>query len=638
MEPVSERLTMPVQMKAYRVFIASPGGLDAERRKFNEILSEYNRIDGYARGIIYIPVGWEETLGGVGRPQSFINDDVKKCDYFLLLLWDRWGSRPSADNDSSPFTSGTEEEFSVAKGNLHDMQKPMRDIIILFKSINERQLADPGEQLQKVLDFKKNLEETKEFYFRTFDVLEKFEYFVRQHLAQWTRDDENGIDKNEPRGGPGSPAETLTPAGSDDVKVETLPCKEKGTAKQTTEEIQKAWKLAEEGKLTEAENLFAKSVVYSSSPKTLNDYAVFLKRIGRINQAEMMHQRGVELSELSGDFRSLAANLCNLGSVYLSRGLFDKAEETYNKSLVIEKQLGSLEGTANNYCNLGMVYQIRGYLEKAEELFNKALEINKRLNRLKEIAGVYCNLGVVYKTRGQFDKAEDLFNESLKITKKLGCLEETATLYRNIGAIHQTRGQLDKAEEMYNKALKIEKQLGHFEGMAGVYCNLGIIYHKRGQFDKAEEIFNKALEISQQIGHLEGMANAYGNLGNTYRTRNRLEKAEDMYKKALEIDERLGRRESIAVAYGNIGIIYGIRGQLDRAEEMFNKALEIDQQLGRLEGMANQYCNLGNVYEKRERKEKAIEFWRKAKGLYEQLGANDKAEEIQRGIEGLEEK
>ena len=85
---------MPDDLKRYRVFIASPGGLPEERKAFRDVIQHYNEMDAMERGIVFTPVGWEITLGGVGRPQSLINEDVKKCDYFVLLLWDRWGSRP----------------------------------------------------------------------------------------------------------------------------------------------------------------------------------------------------------------------------------------------------------------------------------------------------------------------------------------------------------------------------------------------------------------------------------------------------------------------------------------------------------------------------------------------------------------
>jgi hypothetical protein len=64
----------------YRVFIATPGGLDDERKSFRKTLEDYTASDAEPRGVTFQPVGWEETLGGPGRPQGLINDDLKECD------------------------------------------------------------------------------------------------------------------------------------------------------------------------------------------------------------------------------------------------------------------------------------------------------------------------------------------------------------------------------------------------------------------------------------------------------------------------------------------------------------------------------------------------------------------------------
>src|SRR4051812_35803085 len=99
---------MPRSIKAYRIFIASPGGLQDVRGAFREVINEYNEAEAIHRCALFTPVGWELTLGGVGRPQSLINEEIKECDLFILVLWNRWGSETDAKN--SKYSSGTEEE------------------------------------------------------------------------------------------------------------------------------------------------------------------------------------------------------------------------------------------------------------------------------------------------------------------------------------------------------------------------------------------------------------------------------------------------------------------------------------------------------------------------------------------------
>ena len=179
----------------YKVFIASPGGLREEREAFRDTIREYNEeIDQQRRDLTFMPVGWEETLGGSGRPQSLINEDIIACDYFILLLWNRWGSSPDTP-DKSRYSSACEEEFALALECLEDPAKPMREVLIFFKAVAPAQLADPGEQLSQVLDFKRQLEREKTHFFTTFDEMAVFQQQQRRHLAKWMHAHEAGRDE-----------------------------------------------------------------------------------------------------------------------------------------------------------------------------------------------------------------------------------------------------------------------------------------------------------------------------------------------------------------------------------------------------------------------------------------------------------
>ena len=138
---------MPKDIRHYRVFIASPSGLDDERRAFRDVLYDFNNRDGIHRGMHFDPWGWELTLGQHGRPQETINREVRESDYLILVLHDRWGTPPG--DPSNLYSSGTEEELNVATQCLKDFQFPMKQIVMLFKSVHPRQLADPGSALQK---------------------------------------------------------------------------------------------------------------------------------------------------------------------------------------------------------------------------------------------------------------------------------------------------------------------------------------------------------------------------------------------------------------------------------------------------------------------------------------------------------
>ena len=186
---------MADRITRYKVFIASPGGLQQEREAFRDTIRAYNEeIDQQRRDLTFMPVGWEETLGGYGRPQSLINEDIIACDYFILLLWDRWGSPPDTLGKSR-YSSACEEEFALALECLGDPAKPMREVVIFFKAAAPAQLADPGSQLNQVLNFKRKLEREKTHLFTTFDETAAFQRQQRRHLANWVYAHETSRDE-----------------------------------------------------------------------------------------------------------------------------------------------------------------------------------------------------------------------------------------------------------------------------------------------------------------------------------------------------------------------------------------------------------------------------------------------------------
>ena len=66
--------------RALRIFLASPGDLEAERRLSREVVENFNRRFARHLGHTLELLGWEDTLPGVGRPQALINKDVDECD------------------------------------------------------------------------------------------------------------------------------------------------------------------------------------------------------------------------------------------------------------------------------------------------------------------------------------------------------------------------------------------------------------------------------------------------------------------------------------------------------------------------------------------------------------------------------
>ncbi|MFN0141517.1 MAG: tetratricopeptide repeat protein [Pyrinomonadaceae bacterium] len=490
--------------RTIRVFIASPGDLAVERAAFKEVIDELNGGFGDGAGVVFEALGWEDTLATTGRrSQSVINQDVDRCDVFILAMHRRWGQ----DAPDSPYSSYTEEEFQLAYERWKNKKAP--EIFVFFKHIDPGQMADAGPQLQKVLDFRRQLEETRQVLYHGFADESEFRKEVNKHLRAFAKGELPKADAPLER--IILPMETLVAVEKERKEKEAALAKAEAEHKVAeaavarAEELaldlaESASKAALEGRVEEARQDFAKATNGTTNLRVLYLASQFYFRAGDLTAAEEILERSLAISGRDSETADTAAVLGNLGLIYQTRGELDRAEEMHKKSLAIAEKLCREEYMASQYGNLGLIYETRGELDLAEEMHKKALAINEKLGREEGMSANHGNLGLIYRTRGEMDRAEDMLKKSLAIHKKLGNQEGIAITYGNLGLIYQIRGEIDRAEKMVKKSLAINEKLGRLEGMANQYANLGSVAEDRGDLDGARALLAKSRDLFSKVG------------------------------------------------------------------------------------------------------------------------------------------
>lgn len=169
-----------IKRNVLTVFIATPGDLVKERNILREVVERINKSIGRNIGWNLELLGWEDTLPSFARPQELINKDVECCDLFIGVLWKRWGQ------PTNKYDSGFEEEFRLARKRKVRGEHP--EIWLFFKKIDEENLKDPGEQLKKVLNFRKEQIEKKELLFKEFTTLSDWEKLIHDLAIQYILD------------------------------------------------------------------------------------------------------------------------------------------------------------------------------------------------------------------------------------------------------------------------------------------------------------------------------------------------------------------------------------------------------------------------------------------------------------------
>ena len=177
------------------VFVASPGDVDEERNRLEDVICEFNTTWSRKFGIRLELIRWEtHAYPSVGKdPQSVINEQVPQdFDLFIGLMWYRFGTQTGHAG------SGTVEEFQRAKQR-YDANPDALQLMIYFKDAPPKiplsQLDHT--QLASISEFRSSLGEEGVLYW-SYQTVDEFERIVRLHLTRHVQSRQSQIDTLRP--------------------------------------------------------------------------------------------------------------------------------------------------------------------------------------------------------------------------------------------------------------------------------------------------------------------------------------------------------------------------------------------------------------------------------------------------------
>jgi hypothetical protein len=169
-----------MRMQKIKLFISSPGDVEAERTTVQRVANQINLELGNYFNIHIEVIDWKtHVVGGMGRPQDVINRQIKDFDIFVGIMWKRFGTL------SSEADSGTEEEFNIAYANWQKHKKPH----ILFYFSRMPYSPQNGEEISqwgKVIAFKEKLH--TEGLIRDYESIDQFAELLRRNLIKLIQD------------------------------------------------------------------------------------------------------------------------------------------------------------------------------------------------------------------------------------------------------------------------------------------------------------------------------------------------------------------------------------------------------------------------------------------------------------------
>lgn len=206
---------MPKTVTALSVFLASPGDVKEEREIAREVINSFDHDLWDSRAVCLRVLRWEDTPSGLGDPQSLINEYSENADLVVVIFNRRFGS-PTAN-----YASGTLEEFEEAKSKWESRGTPR--VKIFFRQLDPETLKDPGQEVAKVIEFRKRFWQQRLGLYVDYSSTRDFEYKFRSELTKWLGEVTQEKDAASPSGGAdGSMPQLEGPFIGRDEEVENI--------------------------------------------------------------------------------------------------------------------------------------------------------------------------------------------------------------------------------------------------------------------------------------------------------------------------------------------------------------------------------------------------------------------------------
>lgn len=405
-----------------------------------------------------------------------------------------------------------------------DADKNMRDVLVLFRSIPDAQVADPGQELQKVLNFKKRLEDSKQILYDTFDSLESLREKFTKALFKWEK-----------------PWEERIP-----LRIDLPPLVEGPAVGGVEDPLERALEFAAGGQLVQAEILFARAV-QNDNPRALSEFARFLRRQGRLNDSRALNMRVVEdlagRSDLPPEATGfLSDSLANIGVIARKQGLLADSARKLGEAVAVARDAASPlpEHLAYALDNLGHTQSQLGQIAAAEASFASADQVRTEAGDDTGRLASLLNQGWTLARARRFDEALDRFQAAELIARDQNDEEALARALAGKGNSLLKSGRAQLALEPLETALEINTRMNASDGIG---ISAGLLARARlegGDTGAAARAARQALESSQTSTNLTGLATAKWVLAQVDRAEQRLVTANQLFEEAVSLAQRSG--------------------------------------------------------------------------------------------------
>lgn len=264
-------------------------------------------------------------------------------------------------------------------------------------------------------------------------------------------------------------------------------------------------------------------------------------------------QRALEIAEKTGNKKSVAYALFNLGNVSFSQGLFPIAVSYFEKYIELQHKFENVIPIAFAQINLGAINIKLNQFEQAEKYFLGALESFRQAESAdpsksfdKESIHIYNNLGIIYQREKDVNKAIEYYNKGIELAEKTSEESEIyAMLFNNLSSVLLDMNKTTEALSPMEEALKIRLRNKDRAGEASSYKMIARYHTILNNNQEAREYLNKAFSIAKEIGNNSLKAEICNDIFNNYQLLNQSDSALKYHILLKELNDIMSKDEAL---------------------------------------------------------------------------------------------
>ncbi|MFN9548392.1 MAG: tetratricopeptide repeat protein, partial [Cyanobacteriota bacterium] len=246
---------------------------------------------------------------------------------------------------------------------------------------------------------------------------------------------------------------------------------------------------------------------HPDTASALNNLALLLHTTNRLEEAEPLMQRVVEIFQISygPNHPKVAIGLNNLAQLLQATNRLEEAEPLMRQALAIDQDSygPNHPKVATDLNNLAALLQDTNRLEEAEPLMRRVVEIFQISYgpNHPNVATAINNLAQLLKATNRLEEAEPLMRQALAIDQDsyVPNHPNVATALNNLATLLQATNRLEEAEPLMRQALAIDQDsYGPNHPNDAIRLNkLARLLKATNRLEEAEPLMRQALAIDQ---------------------------------------------------------------------------------------------------------------------------------------------